>query len=280
MNGCRVIACPAGRGPGLCPEHDTPEIAAMRSPHQYVYRGERVVLNSRPWAEFGMATGNTDRLRADDWSAGMLERVGPAAPCAEAAVMGQLALALGISVPAPAPSQPSAVALVEAGTREIGGQTPAPVRAPPPWTPPPISLPPSPEPRPCRDWCGRPECDSKRTYTRNPAVPCLVCAGPAPVCSRWALVCSTVCEDLRLALGADELYRVDILLAARPWLQWHQSLADLDELDERLSLLEYEVGRRQQFLVAVKRWMGRALGVEVLEGRAGTVWLQHDWWPA
>ncbi len=283
MTGCRVIACRYGPGLVLCSEHDRPDIARMPAPHQYLYEGHLVVINSRPWSEFDTAPGNTRGAASSEFGKSDMSVVGGGGqPEVEAGGgAGQLAFDLIASTPAPTPASPAAVAMVEAGARDIGGPTPAPVCAPSPASlePPPLALPQIAEPRPCRDWCGRAVCDSKRTYTRNPAVPCLVCAGPVPACSRWPLVCSTVCEDLRLALVADEIDRFNVRDAARPWLERHGSLADLQELDERLSMLEYEDANRQQSLVAVKRWMGRALGVDVVEGRFGTVWLHADWWP-
>jgi hypothetical protein len=51
---CHVRACPtlllhSGK---LCQDHDTPEVRAMSRPHLYVFAGEHVVLESRPWDEW------------------------------------------------------------------------------------------------------------------------------------------------------------------------------------------------------------------------------------
>jgi hypothetical protein len=49
---CRVRAClwPSVRV-GHCVKHDTPEVRAMSRPHQYVFNGRRIVLESQLWDE-------------------------------------------------------------------------------------------------------------------------------------------------------------------------------------------------------------------------------------
>jgi hypothetical protein len=49
---CRVRACGEVATQGAhCEDHDTPEVRAMSRPHQYVFNGRRIVLESQPWDE-------------------------------------------------------------------------------------------------------------------------------------------------------------------------------------------------------------------------------------